>query len=419
MDKFKWLYPGIKIKRWVMVCILGITMVSIGSIDLVSPEFLSVRVIGGITLFLGIIAIFVGLERTLKSIFSFFLPKTNKDTKILELISDVIYQKKQLAKGPKIVAIGGGTGLSTLLYGLKEYTSNITAIVTVSDDGGSSGRLREQFGLLAPGDIRNCLVALADTEPLMRNLFQFRFGGKDELKGHSFGNLFITAMTKITGDFEEAVKESSKVLAIRGQVVPSTAEQVGLIAEYADGTKVSGESKISEEKKSIKRLYLNRQDCQPTPEAIKAIKEADIVVIGPGSLYTSVIPNLLIEEITKAILGSQALKVYVCNIMTQSGETDNYKASMHVEALVAHAKSKLIDYCILNLAQIPDEFVKKYEQENAYPVSADVEKLEEMGFSVLKEDLVSTKDYVRHDPQKLGKIIVDLFEAKSKVNESA
>ncbi|MCQ9207823.1 MAG: YvcK family protein [Omnitrophica bacterium] len=411
MDRFKWLYPGIKIKRWVLICILGIVMISIGSIDLVSPDYTSVRIIGGVTLFLGIILIFVGLEKTIKSFLSFFLPK--EETKIL----DLIYQKRQLAQGPKIVVVGGGTGLSNLLYGLKEYTSNITAIVTVSDDGGSSGRLREQFGLLAPGDIRNCLVALADTEPLMRDLFQFRFNGKAELNGHSFGNLFITAMTQITGDFEQAVKESSKVLAIRGRVIPSTLEEVGLIAEYEDGTKVAGESKIGEEKKPIRRIYLSRKDCEPTPEAISAIREADVVVIGPGSLYTSIIPNILISGITKVILESNALKIYVCNIMTQSGETDNFKASDHIEALVAHAKSKLINYCILNLAQIPPEFVEKYKEEDAQLVVADTEKVQEMGFSVIKENLVSAKNYVRHDAQKLSRIIIDLLEAGPKINE--
>lgn len=410
MERFKWLYPGIKIKRWVMMCVLGIVMVSVGSIDLVSPDYICVRVLGGITLFLGIIVIFVGLERTVKSFVSVFVPKEEK--KILEFI----YQKRQLAQGPKIVVIGGGTGLATLLYGLKEYTSNLSAIVTVSDEGGSSGRLREQFGLLAPGDIRNCLVALADTEPLMRNLFQFRFGGKAELDGHSFGNLFITAMTKITGDFEQAVKESSKVLAIRGQVIPSTLTAVRLRAEYADGTKILGESKIPNQKKQIKRIYLEPKDCDAAPEAINAIREADLIVIGPGSLYTSVIPNLLIEGITKTILESQSTKVYICNIMTQSGETDNYKASDHIEAIVAHAKSKLFDYCVLNLAQIPEEFQEKYRLENAYPVVADLEKIKEMGFSVIGDNLVSTKDYVRHDSQKLARMIVDLVEEKSKLN---
>lgn len=411
MLRFKWLYPGFKIKRWVMICILGIAMVSIGSIDLVSPEYRSVRVIGGFTLFLGVICIFVGLERTVKSFLSIFLPKEEK--KIL----DLIYRKKQLAQGPRIVVIGGGTGLSALLYGLKEYTSNLTAIVTVADEGGSSGRIREQFGLVAPGDIRNCLVALADTEPLMRNLFQFRFGGKAELNGHSFGNLFITAMTKITGDFERAVKESSKVLAIRGEVIPSTLAPVRLIAEYEDGSKVLGESRISNEKKPIKRIYLNQKDCEATPEAVSAIREADLIVIGPGSLYTSIIPNLLIEGITKTILESTATKVYICNIMTQSGETHNYKASDHIEAIVAHAKSKLFDYCVLNLAEISPEFMDRYKQEDAYPVAADVEKIEEMGFSVIKDNLVSAKDYVRHDSQKLAKIIIDLIEQTRTTNE--
>ncbi len=410
MKRFKWLYPGIKIKRWVMVCVLGIMMISAGSIDLVSPDYLSVRVIGGFTLFLGILCIFVGLERTVKSFLSVFMPKEEQK------IFDLLYRKKQLAQGPKIVAIGGGTGLSTLLNGLKEYSSNLTAIVTVADDGGSSGRLREQFGLLAPGDIRNCLVALADTEPLMRNLFQFRFGGKAELDGHSFGNLFITAMTKITGDFEKAVKASSKVLAIRGQVIPSTLDAVSLVAEYIDGTEMSGESRIAGQKKPIKRIYLNKS-CEATPEAVVAIKEADVVIIGPGSLYTSVIPNLLVEGVTNAVLEAQAIKIYVCNIMTQSGETDKYKVSDHIEAIIAHAKSKLFNYCIVNAAEVPDKFVQRYQQENAYPVFADVERIERMGFSVIKENLVSTKDYVRHDVQKLANIIIKLIEEKARSNE--
>lgn len=406
MEKFKWLCPGIKIKRWVMMCALGLIMVSVGSIDLVSQDYASVRVLGGFTLFFGVIVTFVGLERTVKSFLSVFLPKEEK--KVL----DLLYRRQQLSQGPKIVAIGGGTGLANLLYGLKEYSSNITAVVTVADDGGSSGRLREQFGLLAPGDIRNCLVALADTEPLMRNLFQFRFGGKAELDGHSFGNLFITAMTKITGDFEKAVKESSKVLAIRGRVIPSTLDEIGLVAEFADGTKISGESKISKEKKPINKISLDRSNCEATPEAVVAIKQAEIIIIGPGSLYTSVIPNLLIEAITKAILESGALKVYVCNIMTQSGETDNYKASDHIEVLVAHAKSKLIDYCIMNIASIPSESVKKYKHEDAHLVVADSAKVKEMGFNVVEEDLVNATDYVRHDAQKLARIIMELSESQ-------
>lgn len=409
MKRFKWLYPGIKIKRWVMMCVLGMAMVSVGSMDLVSPDYLCVRVLGGITLLWGILVIFVSFERTVKSFLSLFITHKEGDN-----LLDLMYQKKQLAQGPNIVVIGGGTGLSTLLMGLKNYTSNITAIVTVADDGGSSGRLREQFGLIAPGDIRSCLVAMADTEPLMRNLFQFRFDGQAELSGHSFGNLFITAMTKITGDFEKAVKESSKVLAIRGRVIPSTLQQVGLIAEYEDGSKVEGESRISRSNKPIKRIYLDRKDCEATPEAVEAIKGAEAIIFGPGSLYTSIVPNLLIEEITSTVLESNSVKVYICNIMTQNGETDNYKASDHVEAIVAHAKSKLFHYCILNVAEIPEEFLQKYNAEKACSVVADAEKIEEMGFSVIKENLVSTKDYVRHDSEKLSKIIIGLIKRRKK-----
>ncbi|MBI5123872.1 MAG: YvcK family protein [Candidatus Omnitrophica bacterium] len=319
-----------------------------------------------------------------------------------------------MEKGPKVAVVGGGTGLSTLLHGLKEYTSNITAIVTVADDGGSSGRLRQDFDVLPPGDIRNCLVALADAEPLMGKLFQFRFEEGTELKGHNFGNLFITAMSKVTGDFDAAIKESSKVLAIRGSVVPSTLDKVTLVAEHQDGTESIGESQIPKIQKSIKRIYLRPSGSRPTHEAIEAIRKADIIVLGPGSLYTSIMPNLLVDKIHKEIIASKAVKVYVCNIMTQKGETDGYKASDHLRAIIEHAAPGIVDYCIINTAKIHDGILSKYEEEGSYQVIADSDSLKKMKCKVIEAHIVTVKDYVRHDSEKLAKIIIDLINSLKK-----
>ncbi|MBI2884638.1 MAG: YvcK family protein [Candidatus Omnitrophica bacterium] len=313
-----------------------------------------------------------------------------------------------MEKGPKLVAIGGGTGLSMLLHGLKSYTDNITAIVTVADDGGSSGRLREEFGVLPPGDIRNCLVALADTEPLMQRLFQYRFTHGSALEGHSFGNLFLTAMTQITGDFETAVRASSKVLAIRGRVVPSTCDRVRLVAEHEDGSVTIGESKISASPVPIRRVYLEPASAKPTADAIEAIREADAVILGPGSLYTSIIPNLLVDGVADAVVQSKALKIYVCNVMTQFHETSGFKASDHVRALVAHTNPGALHLCIINTRTVPSELLEKYRKEDAFPVDADADQIRALGYQVVAEPLMSAQDHVRHDPDRLAKLIIHL-----------
>ncbi|MBI3083688.1 MAG: YvcK family protein [Candidatus Omnitrophica bacterium] len=313
-----------------------------------------------------------------------------------------------MGKGPKLVVIGGGTGLSTLLSGLKHYTTNITAIVTMADDGGSSGRLRQEFDMLPPGDIRNCLVALADTEPLMQRLFQYRFAEGSALQGHNFGNLFITAMTKITGDFERAVQASSKVLAIRGRVVPSTNMKVHLAAELDDGSVTLGETKISQVDVPIRRIYLEPAGCQPTAEALEAVREAHAVILGPGSLYTSIIPNLLVEHMVDAIVQSKALKIYVCNVMTQSRETNGYRASDHVRALVAHANPGVIQLCLVNTETVPHALLEKYRQEGAFPVEPDIERIRELGYQVVAENIISTENYVRHDPDRVAKLVIQL-----------
>lgn len=406
MRWLKWLYPGMKIKRWIILFAFGTILVAISTgfvwtgIELHAPG----RIISGIFIFIsGIIILIIGLKKMVKSFITVFLPRREKD------LVDIIFKQRQLSKGPKLVVVGGGTGLSVLLHGLKELTSNITAIVTVADDGGSSGRLRMEFDVLPPGDIRNCLVALADAEPLMRQLFQFRFSEGEGLKGHNFGNLFITALSKITGDFEKAIKESSKVLAIRGQVVPSTLEKVMLVAKRADGTQTLGESKIPEVLSPIKKVYLNPSGCRPTAEAIQAIKEADVIVIGPGSLYTSIIPNLLVEGITDEILRSRAIKIYICNVMTQHGETDGYTASDHIEAIIKHSHHALIDYCIVNTAKVPEHLLLKYKEEGAYPVEPDAKKIRSLGIAVVEAEIVSLENYVRHDPERLTKIITGII----------
>ncbi|MCX5687772.1 MAG: YvcK family protein [Candidatus Omnitrophica bacterium] len=402
MRRLKWLYPGMKIKRWIIASSSGVLLVAIGSVILILKKFPNSKITGGTIAILGALIVIYGMKRMLKSFIAVFLPRREKE------LVNIMYHYRQLEKGPKIVVIGGGTGLSTILHGLKEQTSNITAIVTVADDGGSSGRLREQFGILPPGDIRNCLVALADAEPLMRELFQFRFGSESELSGHSFGNLFITAMCKVTGDFEKAIKESSKVLAIRGRVIPSTLEKVKLVAEYLNGHKTVGETEIVKQNSPIKKVYLDPVHCKASSESFDAITEADIIVLGPGSLYTSVIPNLLVDGITEKIAQSKSPKVYICNVMTQPGETDSYTAFDHMNALIAHTRPDIISYCIVNIGKVPKELLEKYKGEGAFPVIADSDRIIENGYNVIEGDVVNTQDYVRHDAKKLSKIIIDL-----------
>lgn len=263
--------------------------------------------------------------------------------------------------------------------------------------------------MIPPGDIRNCLVALADTEPLMQRLFQYRFAEDSALKGHNFGNLFITAMTKITGDFERAVQASSKVLAIRGRVVPSTNRKVRLAAEHADGSVTLGETKISNAEIPIRRIYLEPTGCPPTADALHAIREANAIIFGPGSLYTSIIPNLLVEGLAEAIVTSKALKIYVCNVMTQSRETAGFRASDHVRALVAHSSPGIIHLCLVNTEPVPEGLLERYRQEDAHPVESDIERIRELGYQVVAENVISTENYVRHDPEKVAKLVIQLI----------
>ncbi len=404
-NPFKWLYPGMKVKRWLLISLLGVIIVGAGAV-LAAEPYPFVSIVGILWILCGMIFIVMGMGKMIVSLLTLFLPKGERE------LVNILYQKRYLERGPKIVVIGGGHGLSHLIFGLKEYTANITAIVTVADSGGSSGRLREEFNIVAPGDIRNCLVALADAPALMGQLFQFRFSKDSQLQGHNFGNLFLTAMVQLTnGDFELAVKETSKVLAIRGNVVPSTVSNVHLVAEYMDGTRTQGEAKIPNPNSRVKRVYLTDEAAYPTADALEAIAQADVVILGPGSLYTSVIPNLIVKGMSDAIAKSQAFKIYVCNVMTQHGETDNYSASDHVRALVEHANKDVIDACLINDAQAPAEALSRYKEEGSFPVEPDADKIRGMGYKVVATDLLGVTDYVRHDSIKLNHALIKLIEA--------
>ncbi|HWI49193.1 MAG TPA: YvcK family protein [Rummeliibacillus sp.] len=313
-------------------------------------------------------------------------------------------QKKQT----RIVLIGGGTGLSTLLRGLKKYPVDLTAIVTVADDGGSSGRLRDDFAIPPPGDVRNVIAALSEVEPLVEEMFQYRFKGKEELGGHSLGNLMLTALTEITGDFSHAIREMSRVLNVHGKVLPAANQRITLLAELIDGTIVKGESKIPTFNTRIKRVYLSPPDVLPLQEAVNAIENADIIIIGPGSLYTSILPNLLVGGIKKAVLEAKGHKIYICNLMTQAGETSNYTAGDHVQVLYDHVGKNFIQTILINNEEVPKAIREAYIKESAEPVQFDVERLESMGLEVVKKDIANIHDgVVRHETNRVAAWLVE------------
>ena len=331
---------------------------------------------------------------------------------------------KSDSEGSKIVAIGGGTGLSTMLRGMKKYTDNLTAIVTVADDGGGSGLLRQDLGILPPGDIRNCILALAETEPLMEKLLRYRFT-EGSLKGQSFGNLFLAAMDGISENFEEAIKRVSDVLKVTGRVLPVTLNNVNIEAELENGDIVQGETKIghaiADTNSRIKEVRLIPADAEPLPEVIRAIYEADMIILGPGSLYTSITPNLIVKGVSEAILKSRALKVYVCNLMTQPGETDDMTAYQHAMALCGHAGGKIMDYCIVNKEEIPNHFIAKYEQDNSKAVEVNHIKFGLAGIKLIEGNFVKDcGEFVRHDYDKLAQTLAELLLnetcAKNKCN---
>ncbi len=402
----KWFYPGVGLKRWISLSILGLLLVFIGATHSLN-SLRSISFFDWAYLLAGFIIIVISVWKIVELFLRILFPSQHKSK-----IADILYQRNVLSKGVRIVVIGGGSGQSVLLHGLKEYTSNLTAIVTVADSGGSSGRLRDTFDILPPGDIRNCLVALSDVEPLVRDLFQYRFS-KDvpELGGHSFGNLFLTALTQVTGDFEKAIKAASEVLATRGRVLPSTFEKISLVAEYVDGSVVKGEAEIPKAAKPIKKVFLEPKDPAACEEALAAIREADVILLGPGSLYTSIMPNLLVRNIGKALMQASVPKVYICNVMTQKGETDNYTVYDHIRAIVDHAGRGVVTHCIVNNITIPHDALDKYAEEGAKEVKlGDVSGISELGVEVVFGNVIDISGVIRHNPHKIYHLVMDLIK---------
>ncbi len=333
-------------------------------------------------------------------------------------------EKLQIDRGLNLVAIGGGTGLSTMLAGLKSlvgeqgfqggvWLDSLSAIVTVSDDGGSSGRLRDELQILPPGDIRNCMVALSEDSTLLARLFRYRFRGDGHLSGHSFGNLFLAALTDVTGDFVEAVRLSSEVLASKGRIYPSTLNDVRLVAELEDGTEVRGETRITASRSPVRRLRLEPEQCLPLPEALAAIRAADIITLGPGSLYTSILPNLLVARAAESIGAAPAVKIFVCNLMTQPGETDGYTARQHLDTVRKYAPQIKFDYLIVNDRPVSDEQAALYGSEGAHQIGITDHLLEEAfgdEMEIVRADLLDEGEKVRHSPEKLARVIIACYE---------
>jgi uncharacterized cofD-like protein len=478
----KWFHPGMRVKRWILLGFIGLITFMLGmgiiiqaggsrretrairiAIWVIEQTHIQARpgVIGLVFSLIGIVFCLFALLRLILSLTSALDPELAPGGLV-----DVIYQKRRLTQGRKIVVIGGGTGLSTMLRGLKQYSANITAIVTVADDGGSSGKLQKQLGILPPGDIRNCLVALADSEPQMTQLFQYRFRNSvrptdresisaavkaaplalkssviptaasstsvvsadieaptglasasldprlfgEGLRDHAFGNLLIAAMCAINGgDFERAIQETSRVLNIRGRVLPSTVDHVRLRAEMENGSFLEGETTIAHSDLKIKRVSLVPGNACPVKGALEAIEVADVIVIGPGSVYTSIIPNLLVTGVSEALHRSKAKKVYVCNVMTQRGETVGYSALDHVKAIENHARQRVFDYVLVNTGRPTQELLEKYKQYGAVLVEPDVERIKAEGYRPICGDYINQTDVVRHDAGLLAEAIMRLL----------
>jgi uncharacterized cofD-like protein len=425
----RWLQPGLVVKRWMLTSGLGLLILLLGAAvwaDL-QPIYWSLEAIkwalaqltrvlprsitGPLVLVIGAGLIWLGQSRSFGSIQQALAPE--KDT----VLVDALLAQRRLSRGPTIVAIGGGTGLSTLLSGLKRYSSNLTAIVTVADDGGSSGVLRREFGIQPPGDIRNCLAALSTEEPLLTRLFQYRFRSGSGLEGHSFGNLFLTALTAITGSLESAITASSRVLAVQGQVVPATNADVRLWAELENGERIEGESRIGKASSPIVRLGCVPERPPALPRAIEAIANADLIVLGPGSLYTSLLPNLLVPELVTAISRSKAPRLYICNLMTQPGETDGLDVAGHLRAIEAQlatigVERRLFDGVLAQEEPVDPVLLEHYRSRGSEPVRCDVAALQRQGYDVMVAPLQGTRPTatLRHDPRSLALAVMRFYK---------
>lgn len=424
MGWISWLCPGINLKRWLLLFAVGVLLCALGlafffnfqimgtleelmfkMTYITTGKYSNLLVVlsGLVLLFIGFGIMIYGTRKIIASVVSAVIP--DKSGSLME----TIFMQRKLTHGPAITVVGGGTGLSTLLRGMKYITNNCTAVVTSADDGGSSGRLRKELGIIPPGDLRNCLTALADREPLMERLMQYRFKGDSPLAGHCFGNLFIAAMAEAEGGMEEGLNATSQILKVRGRVVPSTLEDIQLQAEMMDGTLVAGESKIPEAHKRIRRMMMVPEDAPAAKAAVEAIRKSDVLIFGPGSLYTSVIPNLLVKGIRDAVVESEAVKIYICNVMTQPGETDYYGAYEHVRALIDHVGHQFLDFVIVNDQEISAAKLKQYSAEGSLPVTPDIEKIRKLGITVIPARLISRDDLVRHDPRKLSRVLITLI----------
>ena len=400
----KFAYAGLGVKRWILLWSAGVGVIAIGLafvsknvFDVYLPNFLPWYLEGVLIGGVGVAAVVVSVFGLYRSVGHLVLATSGIDS-----LADTLYTRRYRARGPRIVTIGGGTGMSVLLRGLKEHTDNISAIVTVGDDGGSSGRLRENFGVLPPGDFRNCLIALSDDETLVRDLFQYRFDRGEGLEGHSFGNLFIAAMTDITGNFEAALEEFSRVLAVHGRVIPATNESLHLSAKLFDGTVVDGESNIGDNGGVIREMMIRPHDAAAVPAAIEAILDAEMIVIGPGSLYTSILPNLLVRGIAEAVLNAEAQKLYICNVATEHGETIGYTVADHVAALQKHTGRRIADLVVANSATV----------ELGPPFKGRIVQLDGQGLdhaTLVTADLIDPDFPVRHDAGKLADCILDVY----------
>jgi uncharacterized cofD-like protein len=418
----RWLRPGIGIKRWLVVSFVGLLFIALAValllvsffrsstqtgpvqslFDLITLRFLPIEMRVLVLLAVGLVVFAFGAWRLLRAMVEPYQVRH-------EPLAELLYQRRLRARGPRVVAIGGGTGLSTLLRGLKELTSNITAVVTVADDGGSSGKLRNEMGMPPMGDIRNCIAALADAEPAMSRLLQYRFpagnGSDPSFAGHAFGNLLIAALTSVTGDFEEGVRQSNRVLAVRGSVVPVAGEPINLHAELDDGGTLDGQSVIARAH-GIRRIWITPDGIRPSDEALEAIAEAELVIIGPGSVYTSLLPPLIVPGIADALRATPAARLFVCNVATQVGETEGFGLARHLQALSDHGLGDVLDGVLVN-----DNFGAR--QPDNYPAAAvavDVALSRPTGPPIFTRDVVDDDNAHHHDPRKLAAAVLALHD---------
>ncbi len=422
MRLWRWFYPGLNIKRWIFMFSIGLILVIFGITMMFNYQFFGVveewlfRVVfemtgrynyavlvavGAVVTVIGAVLMVMGFRLLMRRILDSIAPDRTG------ALGHLLLERARRDRGPSVVAIGGGTGLSTLLRGMKKRTSHLTAIVTVADDGGSSGRLREEMGIIAPGDLRNCLVAMAEKETLMDEVFQHRFGGTGTLAGHSMGNLFLAALMERYRDPETALEAASEILNVRGKVVPSSTARLRLRAEMEDGTVVDGESRIPRTGKRIRRLHVLPENPTAVAAAIEAMAQADIITLGPGSLYTSVLPNLLVPEMALALQRSDAIKIYICNAMTQPGETDGYTVADHVRAIFDHVGPGVVDYVLINDRLPEPEVLERYRQLGSVPVEADTDALKRLGVKYIRANVLASGEAAAHDPDLLAAALID------------